>query len=350
MRTPSENTRLFWVFQTCGWTLYALDRYLSDPNFFPASFIYLCVAFGLTIIYLRPLYRASLRRSRRAAFIIAIALTGSITAAVLWLIIARFCFAGMHLMNPPRPPWGTYILNTFRVALIHHKPFLFLSWSVIYFATHFWWDSLEKDTAALAATAAARESELLALRAQLDPHFLFNSLNSVSALIEDNPARATAIIEKIASFLRFSLAQRTDQQFSLREELSAVSAYLEIQKARYEDDLQVTVNVPDSCLDVAVPHLVLQPIVENAIKHGLQTAPPPFWLRIEGELDGNTLELRIVHPGRLDQALPPHSLGIGLSNVRRRMELSMHYEYDFQLIENNECVTARLRVRDTDRI
>lgn len=163
------------------------------------------------------------------------------------------------------------------------------------------------------------EARLQALRTQLQPHFLFNALNTISAFVERNPKGARRMIEHLGDLLRFSLDRSAQQETTLEEELAALEHYLSIQRVRFEDHLKVSVSVEPGTLRAAVPGLILQPLVENAIRHGAAQASSS--IEVSAWRDNGSLHLRVTDDG---PGLPPswqlsESAGIGLSNTRQRL-------------------------------
>lgn len=167
------------------------------------------------------------------------------------------------------------------------------------------------------------QAELQYLKAQLHPHFLFNTLNTIGAYVRSEPDTAVQVIARLGTLLRHALQRAGTHEVSLEEELAIVSAYVEIEQLRFGERLHVTWQVNPETLAVAVPHLLLQPLVENAIRHGLSTRSAPGTLAIRTERDGERLRLivsddgvglRTVRPER-----PASSTGVGLANVRQRL-------------------------------
>jgi signal transduction histidine kinase len=170
----------------------------------------------------------------------------------------------------------------------------------------------------LAATA-----QLAALRAQINPHFLFNSLNSIAQLITVDPAKAEACVERLAEIFRY-LLNRAEQEFvPLADELHMTSAYLDIERARFDERLRVETRVDPRSLRQLIPNLILQPLVENAVKHGLSRKVGPGTLEIGAHVDGETLTLTVHDDGLgmttsvLDTVF---ERGVGLRNLRARLE------------------------------
>ena len=179
----------------------------------------------------------------------------------------------------------------------------------------------ERDNAILQATLQAElaSARLQTLRLQLNPHFLFNALNSIASLLHSDTAKADTAIAALSSFLRASLAVTRGEETTLENELRLVDAYLEIEVLRFEW-LTVDLDVPDALRSACVPAFVLQLLVENAIRHGLAPRGTPGRVHIAARRDGDRLEVRVSDDGVGFGAQPGDpSLGIGLQNVRARL-------------------------------
>lgn len=161
-------------------------------------------------------------------------------------------------------------------------------------------------------------AQLHALRMQLHPHFLFNALHIVTELVHDDPDLAERTIARLSELLRLFLASSTVHEVSLGEELRILDLYLDIERTRFEDRLQVHIDVPKELSEAMVPSLVLQPLVENAIRHDIGRQSAPGWVSIAAEKYGNTLVLRVTDNGAGLPAQPGE--GMGLSITRGRLE------------------------------
>lgn len=187
------------------------------------------------------------------------------------------------------------------------------------------------------------EARLLSLRYQVNPHFLFNALNSAITLVQQEPARVAPFLLRLASFLRTALRSERVLTVPLTEELEKLSAYLEIEKVRFEERLEVTLNVPAGLGQCQVPELILQPLVENAVKHGMRQAAKVNRVRLGARREGDQLELEVANTGRLDAAMPvDKNTGVGLNNLRERLQLLYHNRGRLTLTEADGWVFARL--------
>jgi hypothetical protein len=168
------------------------------------------------------------------------------------------------------------------------------------------------------AALQARDAELRALKSQINPHFLFNCLNSISALTASDPARAREMCVRLSDFLRNTLGLGERESIPWREELELARTYLEVERVRFGARLQVEMEVEEGCADCRVPPLVLQPLIENAIKHGIATLVEGGTIRLESRVLGNNLTVRVEN--RFDPEAPqPRRHGLGLRNVRNRL-------------------------------
>jgi hypothetical protein len=190
------------------------------------------------------------------------------------------------------------------------------------------------------AQSAARDAELRALRLQVNPHFLFNSLNAISALVSSQSNReATRMIDCLADFLRTTLAHDGRHEHSLADELALLDAYLAIEKARLGERMRLTMKAGPDLLDSVVPYLMLQPLVENAIRHGIATLSDPGRLDILVERAGDRLLIDVQNDG---QQRAPADSGIGLANVRERLR---HLYGEDQQLDAGWNTEGRFHVR-----
>jgi two-component system LytT family sensor kinase len=181
--------------------------------------------------------------------------------------------------------------------------------------------SREREIAVAQAEASAARAQLGVLQMRLQPHFLFNALNSVLALVHEDPARADLMIRRLSDLLRHSLSRSEAQEVSLLEELDVVQGYLEIQKIRFEDRLTYEFDIELDTLNAAVPTFLLQPLVENAVKYSMTDADRRTTIEISARARGDTLELAIQDDG---PGLPaegrPRREGTGIASTRERLQ------------------------------
>jgi len=219
----------------------------------------------------------------------------------------------------------------------------FLAWAGMYLAVSYSFDVREEQQRAAEIREREHVAQLRALHSQLNPHFLFNSLNSVSALmLEGSVASADQMITKLARFLRLGLAADPTDKIELAAEVELQRIYLEIEQLRYQD-LVVTVSMPEELGVVLVPALILQPIVENAVKYGVAGAPPPASIELKASTtDASRLVLEVIDSGK-GQGAKSSGGGIGLANVTQR--LGLIYDAGTTALSANRLPDGRFHVR-----
>ncbi len=206
--------------------------------------------------------------------------------------------------------------------------FFIISWASLYLALSYAGKVRSVERKAARFAQAAQDAELRSLRYQVNPHFLFNTLNSLSTLVmRSQPGEAERMILNLSKFYRTSLSADPLEDVALSEEVHLQNLYLDIEAVRFPERLKVEIDIPDELMSVLVPGLILQPLVENAIKHGVAHSKRPVTVRISAEAQGDFLRLTVADDGEPPQrktSCCPNSdnnNGIGLANVRDRLEI-----------------------------
>ncbi|MEQ1955741.1 histidine kinase [Mesorhizobium sp. CN2-181] len=262
----------------------------------------------------------------------------SVLGGLLQMVLAGW--VKNHLFVVPAP----VMAGDPAIPVIYYTT-VFLAWSIAYFWVRAEIAARTERAQRSEAQAAAMRAELQHLRLQLDPHFLFNALNTVAAEIPERPQAALEMTRRIAAYLRYSLDKHNRQLCPLADEIEAVRAYVRIQELRFEDRLQCTIEVDPAARSIAVPHLIVQGLVENAVKHGLRSPAETLQIgvRIRRCFDDATV-VEVTNPGLLSA---PTGTGptLGLANTRRRLELHYPHRHELSLAQEDETVIARLLLR-----
>tara|TARA_B110000046_G_scaffold96145_1_gene103765 strand:- start:938 stop:1993 length:1056 start_codon:yes stop_codon:yes gene_type:complete len=198
---------------------------------------------------------------------------------------------------------------------------LFFIWNLIYFAYIFFQRYRTEEIKNLKLEAASNEYELRRLRDQMNPHFIFNAMNTIRALIDEDPKKAKKAVTQLSNVLRSSLQTGKQELIPLEKEIQIVRDYLEIEKARYEERLVVELNVDSASISVKIPPLILQTIVENCIKHGIAKLPKGGTIRVETKKHEDHVDIDIINDGQFDPSDKSDS-SLGLENTRNRLDLS----------------------------
>ena len=237
-----------------------------------------------------------------------------------WSALLRVIFNPWHRSSPPTfvDTWSDLLLEQLMTFVIAYALILTVTYVV---------DSREKMARQIAETARLNEelsrAQLAVLRGQMDPHFMFNTLNSIASLVYDQRGEAAVgMIVGLSEFLRRALEDSHRAQVTLREEVEYLQRYVDIQKVRFGDRLRVSVDIPDELLATQVPTLLLQPLVENAIKHGVSKRRSGGEIRVAGMCRDGALRLTVYNDGpwaQEDLAVAPHRIGLG--NLRTRLQI-----------------------------
>lgn len=180
------------------------------------------------------------------------------------------------------------------------------------------------------------EAELKSLKFQINPHFIFNSLNSMSALTTIDPDKAKKMILKLADFLRYTLATNDNQKNKLKDELKNIKLYLEIEKIRFEDKFEFVEEINEECLNLLVPNMILQPLVENAIKHAVYESINKVTLKLACKCENNFMKISLENNFE-DETGSLNGTGIGLKNIRKRLEI-IYNQNDLMEIQKQENI------------
>ena len=228
--------------------------------------------------------------------------------------------------------------------------FIFLPWSTLYFVIKFWLEWRLQQERTEKANALAQSAQLQMLRYQLNPHFLFNSLNSIRALIDENKKDAKAMITELSEFLRHTLISKNYADVPLHNEIEAIRHYFAIEKKRYEDKIDVGIDIDPLAEDYPVLSFLIHPLVENAIKYGMKTSPIPLKIRIHAQVNDNILKIKVSNTGKwLKPATEKEQMlmgtGTGLENVRQRLENAFPERYQFKTSEKDGWVHIQIEIR-----
>ncbi|XLZ72472.1 histidine kinase [Massilia sp. SR12] len=214
-------------------------------------------------------------------------------------------------------------------------------WQIAYMAALALRRANQFEATALRMEVQAKDAELRALQAQVNPHFFFNSLNSIRALVYQKPDAASQMIDQLASLMRYALQSGQQHKVPLRKELEAVEAYLAIEKIRFEDRLRARIEVEPGLEQIMVPPMSLQTLVENAVKYGVETSSSGSDILLTARREGDNAVIEIANMGAIRSF--GNSTKVGLANTRKRLALSLGDEASLQLSESSGWVRATLQ-------
>ena len=216
----------------------------------------------------------------------------------------------------------------------------FFLWSILYFGIKIWIDLINERENLNKITIHAKEAQLQMLRYQINPHFLFNSLNSIKALIYENPAQAGHMLTEFSEFLRTTLLFKDEIYIPVSEEIDMLEKYLSIEKIRFEERLDYKITYDKDLLNNEILCFITQPLVENAIRHGLTNNPAGLILNINFCVHKELMVIEIENSGSLNKN--GASYGTGINNVIDRLKTAYANQYDFSIIEKDNFVKVKL--------
>jgi two-component system LytT family sensor kinase len=330
------------------WTLYGLffgsqaivqQAYWGGPIAWKRSLLtwlvcgYVWAILTPPVLYLSERFRLERRHSLRAVFI---HLPASILFSLLLVLI--FVSVSRFIGLPPRPlPYLQELENLFIVefhlGLVTYWVILGIKHAVDYYRAY-----RERELLASQLETRLVEAQLQVLKMQLHPHFLFNTLHAISSLMHRDVEEADRMIARLSDLLRTTLENVGVQEVSLKQELEMLESYLKIEQTRFRDRLRIEIEIDPQTLDARVPNLILQPLVENAIKHGVSSRAAAGLVQIRARRENGRLQLRVRDDGR---GLPDGSgaslkEGVGLANTRARLRQLYGEAHQFELVNAPE--------------
>ncbi len=331
--SSSRHTRLYVACQVAGWGLWTLvyvgllyaqgevsvkgEVISRQPAAKDIGMIIVTNCLGLLLTHG---YRAFIRRRGWVQLSLpallhrilgAAVLLGAAWTALSWPLLHVFADDASQAVQIS--PATLALFNVFNASVF------MIVWSAFYFGYHLYERNRRSEIARWQLQSTAKEAELRALKSQVNPHFIFNSLNSLRALIDENPSLARDAVTRLANLLRYSLKAGQLETVSLEAELCVVDDYLALEKVRHEDRLRVRVDVTPEAAAAAVPPMLVQTLVENAVKYGVAPRREGGEIAIEARCAAGRLHLRVTNPGSLDAR--GTSTGLGLRNAAERLRL-----------------------------
>ncbi len=336
-----SKNRVYWTLQIFGWTTLIMFEYIPytiQYGFDLASF-YASIANILLAITLTHFYRLVIRRWNWSSLpLVRLAMRVVFSVLLLGLV--------MTFINLPldRKVLAQNLVN---------QPFLFfgyysswcknlLSWVLSYTVYHYVEQNRMVGYEKIMLKMSMRETEAKVLRSQLNPHFTFNALNSIRALVFEDPNRAQSSITKLSNILRNSLLADRRKTVDLQEELKTVLDYLELEKVRYEERLEYKITTDPQAIYWQLPPMMLQTLVENGIKHGVSKIVGGGFIEVISEIENDILVINIRNTGQL---LDTDSGGVGLKNTAERLSILYGKQASFKIVQVDEDVVgAEVRI------
>ena len=337
----------YWLCQLSGWGLVALLNVsfsLFNKPEVRDPLVLISLWGGLTGIVLSHAWRRHLRL--RAVFGWGHALPlGRLVLGVILLAVVQVALVTFAFMAWPNYPGMGNLLwlpSAFAFWL-----FMFSCWTVFYGAVMTARHTKRAEIEKLQLQLQVKDAELRALQAQINPHFFFNSLNSVRALMYQDVPAAAQVLDRLAEMMRYNLQMGQVETVALERELGAVRSYLAVEKVRFEDRMQVVEQIDTTLHGMAVPTLAIQTLVENAVKYGVEMRAQGCEIRISAQREGDHVRIAVANQGVLQGA--SQSTRIGLENTSKRLALLFDGRASLRVEQDQDWVVATLRLPEEYR-
>lgn len=344
-----SKRKLYWVSLFSGWTAYIILMYVLnrlDGKVLDTYFaLNLLTTFSLGILISHAYRYVILWRNWLRLKIIQLiprVLGASIVCGLVYFFVHSLIselITGSFAMSFE---WLAVLQTTLNLAVI------FMLWSLLYFLFHFIQNYRKEEIKNLQWQAAKNEMELNKLKSQLNPHFIFNSMNSIRALIDEDPQKSKQSVTRLANILRSSLLMGRKKVIPFHEELQLVKDYLNLEKTRFEERLECEFEIDDQVRDHMIPPMLLQTLVENGIKHGVSKLQEGGKLSVNAWKGNGVLNLRIFNSGKLYNSTNPET-GFGLANTKQRLDLLYGKRAHFSIQNYADGVLAEVKIPEVVR-
>ncbi|MDP9163511.1 MAG: histidine kinase [Pseudomonadota bacterium] len=330
-----DKNRAFWLLQSAGWTGYFILRSLSGIAnsmglmFLVHTLLLTATGYSLTLL-MASLYRRLIQM--RSLWTAALSLGTVVIAAAVFSFIETWSNA--TFVRPDARPVGIEYLGAILLDFA-----LLAAWSALYYGINYYLLLEEEIEQREAMESQASSAQLAMLRYQLNPHFLFNTLNSISTLVLlRQTERANAMLSRLSSFLRYTLINEPTAQVTLAQEVETLKLYLEIEKMRFEDRLRPHFRIDAETIGARVPSLLLQPLVENAIKYAVTPSEQGADIWVTASREGQCVRIEVADSGAGEGAhsMSTESTGVGLANIRDRLMQAYGAGHGFRAQANDK--------------
>ncbi|CAA9497996.1 MAG: Autolysin sensor kinase [uncultured Sphingomonadaceae bacterium] len=330
-----DRNRAFWILQSAGWTGYFVLRIVTGlANSFGATFVIHTLLLTAAGYSLTLLMASAFRRLIRKKAIVTWPTTVTIVLLAAAIFSAIEVWSRATFLNPGASPAGFEFLGAMLLTFS-----VLAAWSALYYSINYYLLLEEQADRMLRLEHQASAAQLAMLRYQLNPHFLFNTLNSISTLVLlKQTERANAMLSRLASFLRYTLVNEATGQVTLSQEIETLKLYLEIEKMRFEERMRPSFSVDPAAMHAKLPSLLLQPLVENAIKYAVTPQEGGADIAVEARRVGNRVRITVSDTGpgsRGPNVTGSPSTGVGLANIRDR--LNQAYGADHHIEANDRA-------------
>jgi len=343
------RTQLYWLSQVSGWTIFVgINLFIIssiEEIIWQRILVFIFLAID-GIVFTHILRGIILKNNWLNLPLVKTIPRVLIASIVTGTIIYAFVFAASYVAGTMKPEEFNLVRP---LAGSVNVSILVLLWSLIYFAVHYTENYKKKEIESLIWEAAVKDYELKTLKSQLNPHFMFNAMNSIRALIEEDPQSAKVAITKLSNILRYSLQMERMERVPLEDEVETVKNYLDLERMRFEDRLKYKLDIERSTEKIEIPPMMVQTLIENGIKHGIAKRTEGGEIQLSSKMmstnNGSKLKIEIRNSGHFSEEQLKKSSGFGVSNTKHRLNLLFGEDAHFTIKnENGNTVLAEVEI------
>ena len=351
--TPNfSHSKAYWALQGFGWSVYFILNqiiFLSILNFEQSAVLNIflvVVGFSLSHLF-RSLIHHQNWKSLSIGKLVFKVIVASVLIGLIWALITipfnLYVLGGDEAEAASTTnPADSAILLSILLMTINYAITIF-GWSLIYFSYHFFSQYKQTEVEKWKLEAAVKDAELMALKAQINPHFIFNSLNNIRSLIIEDAEKARDMITHLSDLLRYAIHFSNQETVTLRRELEVVKNYLDLESIQFEERMNYTIEADEDCMEVKIPPMVIQLLVENAVKHSLALLKAGGEIHISANRREGEMVVEVHNTGQLKTNL--NEAGIGLKNATERLQILFGKRSNLSVKNSsNNNVTAKFTV------
>lgn len=343
-RFNMSRKKIYWLSQISGWSMFVIVNIIVVASFEKLTFqrLELWLLIGFVGVILTHLLRKIIRKKNWLNLSLWKGIIAIISSSVVSGIIFYGIVFSLSLFLHAREE--EFKIGQLIAGFTNLSAIIFF-WSLVYFAVHYFENYKKKEIESLIWEAAVKDYELKTLKSQLNPHFMFNAMNSIRALIEEDPESAKTAITKLSNLLRYSLKMERMEMVPFEDEMENVRDYLDLERIRFEERLKYNLDIDLKSRKIEIPPMMIQTLVENGIKHGVSKITEGGEISVVSKVKNSHLHVEIKNSGHLIEEDLKKSKGFGVSNTRHRLSLIYGTDAKFDIKnENSDKVIAQIEI------
>ncbi len=336
IKMKPDKKKLYWLSQVCGWLLFVIVNLIIISNYESLPFERIIVWIGLAFwgIIITHILRLIIRKKGWLDLplkkVVPRVIVSSLISGILIYSLTTLFSVLIGSFRHEEYRWISSVAGVINLSGIS------LVWSLIYFSLHYLENYQKAEIESLIWESAVKDFEIKTLKAQLNPHFMFNAMNSIRALIEEDPESAKIAVTKLSNILRYSLKIERTETVTLEDEIKTVQDYLDLEKIRFEERLKYSLNVSSDSAKVEIPPMMIQTLIENGIKHGISKRTNGGEVSLKTSVNSGNLIVQIRNTGNLNDEQLRSSSGFGIANTKHRLNLLFGENASFSIKNENE--------------